>query len=302
MTARAISTVALLGLALVAAPSCTTNVNNYYYPGTGGTVLGADPTTGTIGQQGGSLRVTDPASPAFGSEISVPPDAVPMDTEISIAPQAAVDTPVASDNQEQAGPFIRFDPVDLQVASGHLLRITVPSPLNPTTGQLRLARLRKGSQSWEMVPNSGEAADGSVVGEVDGLGTFVAVIVGGGEPPVDTTPPTFAGLETVVAGPGVGQLTLSWQPATDETTATPQIVYYVWTSPASSDPDPTTTPVAITDPGALSIIVSGSDTTPQKYLVRARDQAGNFDANTQVVTFPATGGATGGSFGTGGTP
>jgi hypothetical protein len=263
---------------------CTTNEFNYYYPGTGGTVLGADPVSGTIGQEGGSLRVTDPANPAFGAEISVPPDAVAKDVDISISPEATVDIPVAGNNLGQAGPVIGFDPPDL-AALGPKFRIAVPAPLHPTSGRLVLLHLRSGT--WEPVMGSGEGRDGTVIGEVDGLGLFVAGILGGGPPAPDTMPPVFAGLESVVAGPGSGQLTLSWPAATDETTAPGALVYYVWTSPVPGDPDPSSTPIAITDPGAQSIIVALGSSFQQKFLVRARDEAGNFDTNTKVVIFPS---------------
>src|SRR5438046_202288 len=80
----------------------------------------------------------------------------------------------------------------------------------PGTGKLVLLQLV--GTDWQMVEGSGDAGDGTASGEVDALGLFVAAIQGGGPPAPDTVAPEFAGLETVTGGPGVGQVTLSWQP------------------------------------------------------------------------------------------
>jgi hypothetical protein len=276
---------ALLGMAVLAIGSagCTTNEINYFLPGTQQGANGSPyDVSATVGTQGGTLRVTDPSNPGFGSEVSVPPDAVPDNTEITISPGATTMQPVPSDSLSQAGPVISFTPADLSITGK--VRIAVPALNQPRTGTLVLLQLV--GSSWQPVDGSGDAGDGTASGEVDSLGLFVAAIQGGGPPAPDTTPPDFAGLKTVTGGPGVGQVTLSWDPGSDMVTATGNLVYYVWTSPADTDPDPASTPVAITDKGALSIIVAFTEGTMQKFLVRARDEAGNFDTNTNVVTYP----------------
>jgi hypothetical protein len=102
----------------------------------------------------------------------------------------------------------------------------------------------------------------------------------------DNIPPSFAGLKsatTCLPGPvGGGRTTsynLSWDPATDNVTPPKRIVYDVYQAEMSGGED-FSTPTYTTSLGATSFA------TPQlpadKYfyfVVRARDQAGNSDAN-----------------------
>jgi hypothetical protein len=107
-------------------------------------------------------------------------------------------------------------------------------------------------------------------------------------PARDRTPPTFAGLARAFAcTPGPQQpgettpYTLTWQAATDNVTPSTQIVYdiyYATTAGGESFAAPTWT----TTPGATTFRTPGLPSHAAAYfVVRARDAAGNADANTR---------------------
>jgi hypothetical protein len=99
----------------------------------------------------------------------------------------------------------------------------------------------------------------------------------------DRTPPVFAGLTRVCVSSGVfsplgEQLTFVWSAATDDVTPQTAIVYDIYgaTSPGGED---YSKPLTSSPPGASSY--TGRFTPSLQYfVVRARDQAGNRDANT----------------------
>ncbi len=103
----------------------------------------------------------------------------------------------------------------------------------------------------------------------------------------DLVPPQFAGLERAFAcTPGPqrpGQTTpytLSWQPATDNASPATAIVYdvYYTTTPGGED---FSHPTWTTLPGAATFRTPGLPSHGDAYfVVRARDSAGNEDANT----------------------
>lgn len=94
----------------------------------------------------------------------------------------------------------------------------------------------------------------------------------------DGTPPVFAGLATV-EGISRHAARLSWNPASDNASTGSEIVYAVYATDAAGAED-FTTPVLLTDPGQTSVDVGGLGGSPQFFVVRARDRAGNEDANT----------------------
>jgi hypothetical protein len=106
----------------------------------------------------------------------------------------------------------------------------------------------------------------------------------------DTAAPSFGGLQTAFAcTPGPqrpGQTTpfrLSWQPASDNSTPSDQIVYdvYLATTPGGEN---FSTPTWTTAPGATSFETPGLPSHSSFYfVVRARDSAGNEDHNTTEV-------------------
>ena len=102
----------------------------------------------------------------------------------------------------------------------------------------------------------------------------------------DNTPPTFAGLKsatTCIPGPiGGGRTTsyhLSWDPASDNVTPEKKIVYDIYQTTTSGGED-FSSPTYTTSPGATTFASPPLATDAQFYfVVRARDEAGNSDAN-----------------------
>jgi hypothetical protein len=105
--------------------------------------------------------------------------------------------------------------------------------------------------------------------------------------PTDTTPPTFSGLKsavTCIPGPIGGgrttRYTLSWDAAMDDVTPSRRIVYEVYQAIKPGGED-FSTPTYTTSPGATSFATPEVPADQAFYfVVRARDRAGNRDANT----------------------
>jgi hypothetical protein len=105
--------------------------------------------------------------------------------------------------------------------------------------------------------------------------------------PKDTTPPKFGGLQQAFAcTPGPqrpGQTTpfnLSWEAATDDFTPPSQIVYDVYLATTSGGED-FSDPTWVTPAGVIAYRTAGLPSHGTFYfVVRARDMAGNEDANT----------------------
>jgi hypothetical protein len=103
----------------------------------------------------------------------------------------------------------------------------------------------------------------------------------------DLVPPNFSGLERSFAcTPGPQRpgettpYTLSWQPASDNTTPTSDIVYDIYYATTAGSED-FTHPTWTTPPGATSFRTPGLPSHGDGYfVVRARDTAGNEDTNT----------------------
>ena len=103
----------------------------------------------------------------------------------------------------------------------------------------------------------------------------------------DLVPPNFSGLERAFAcTPGPQRpgettpYTLSWQPASDNTTPTSDIVYDIYYATTAGSED-FTHPTWTTPPGATSFRTPGLPSHGDGYfVVRARDTAGNEDTNT----------------------
>jgi hypothetical protein len=106
---------------------------------------------------------------------------------------------------------------------------------------------------------------------------------------LDGTPPVFSGASNDPKSYQVDStmITLSWPAATDDQTDSNRIVYYVYASPMPGMEDFTAPPNAKSDPGVTTVPVSGLFSNTQYYfVVRAVDEAGNIDTNTneQEVT------------------
>ncbi len=98
--------------------------------------------------------------------------------------------------------------------------------------------------------------------------------------PADTDPPTFSGV--VSAAPQAGNeattIVLSWDAATDDQTPPDQIAYDVYQSATQGGEVLTGTPTTSVT-GMTSATVSMTPATLGYWVVRARDKAGNHDAN-----------------------
>jgi hypothetical protein len=97
--------------------------------------------------------------------------------------------------------------------------------------------------------------------------------------PPDTNPPTFGGLESATALSATA-IKLEWSNATDDRTPSAEIVYLIYLATTSGGQN-FATPTVTTSPGVTSYTLTGltKDTTYYA-VVRARDAAGNTDANT----------------------
>lgn len=97
--------------------------------------------------------------------------------------------------------------------------------------------------------------------------------------PLDTTPPTFSGLSTSTANPPTS-IDLSWASGSDNVTAPGSLVYDIYQAITPGGQN-FATPTYSTAPGATTF--TATSLTPgiaYYFVVRARDAAGNRDANT----------------------
>lgn len=101
----------------------------------------------------------------------------------------------------------------------------------------------------------------------------------------DTTPPTFGGLVSATSTSST-DISLSWSAATDDVTASSNMVYLIYMSTTSGGEN-FASPSFTTQAGATSFTATGlSPATTYYFVARAKDEAGNIDANT--VEKPAT--------------
>ena len=105
----------------------------------------------------------------------------------------------------------------------------------------------------------------------------------------DTTAPSFAGISTATLEGSAGAR-LCWSAGTDDTTAPAMLSYDVYQATAMGAEDFTRLPTTASTPGATCTSITGL-TPGSRYcwVVRARDAAGNRDANTveRCVDVPA---------------
>lgn len=122
-----------------------------------------------------------------------------------------------------------------------------------------------------------------VVRAVDEAGNVDAnKLEGKGATDPDTTPPTFGGI-TGLTALNPTSVMLSWAPAKDDVTPTTGIVYLVYLRGGTGYDF--TKPTYTTAAGATSYTVNGlAPKAKVTYVVRARDAAGNIDANVVELT------------------
>lgn len=99
----------------------------------------------------------------------------------------------------------------------------------------------------------------------------------------DTTPPLFSGARTVSQFANAGA-TVTWDPATDESSPQEAIAYDLYAGKNAQ----TLAPVGRSAPGerSLSVAVLGNPGQPFVFMVRARDAADNVSADTPLVSGP----------------
>jgi hypothetical protein len=209
------------------------------------------------------------------------------------------------------GSLRRFDQLSASLspaagASGCLTSVDVSVP---AADKGVLVALRLDPQSLRVDPqaHAGRWCAGTYRGQIEELAgpvcqpgracpAFIALLgtigrfsftVRSSPPPVDRTPPSFGGLQRAFAcTPGPqrpGQttpFTLSWQAASDNLTASSQIVYeiYLASSPGGEN---FAAPTWTSGPGATTFSTPGLPSHGSVYfVVRARDATGNTDRNT----------------------
>lgn len=119
--------------------------------------------------------------------------------------------------------------------------------------------------------------------DLDLLSRWITAGAPGCNTGADNAPPTFAGAKS--AAGQVQAIRLEWDDATDDKTQPEDIVYLVYQASQAGAQDFTQPPVLETEPGANSVVVSGlAASTQYFYVVRARDEAGNVDLNTEEIS------------------
>lgn len=208
----------------------------------------------------------DVTPPMFAGALAVTPI---TNTEVAVSWAAAHD-------DRTAAAAIVYHVWQASAAGGEVL--AGPATIDTAAGALvaNVGGLTQG-QTYFFVVRAEDAA-----GNVDGN-----VIEASGSPAPDTTAPVFGGVTAAVAlSPSA--IRLDWTEATDDFTPAAQIAYDVY------DAASLVTPVK-TVIGTATVKLSGlTPVTSYSYVVRARDLAGNEDANT--VSMGAMTGATTVSF------
>jgi len=98
--------------------------------------------------------------------------------------------------------------------------------------------------------------------------------------PPDTTAPTFGGLVTATALSS-SEISLSWNSATDNVTASSNIIYLIYMSATSGGQNFSIPPIsAVSGTTSKTIIYGLASSTTYYFVVRAMDEAGNIDSNT----------------------
>jgi hypothetical protein len=101
--------------------------------------------------------------------------------------------------------------------------------------------------------------------------------------PTDTTAPAFSGLQAVVQGmPSTTSVDLTWNAGSDTQTPTDKLRYDIFQATTSMAEDYGTPTMTVTGVTQASVTVQSA--TQLFFVVRARDAAGNSDANTTELS------------------
>ena len=200
----------------------------------------------------------DVTPPVFAGATSAAPTALPGQLDIAWAAASDAVTAPAS---------IRYL-VFVARMSG-LQELTSPTAISaPGATTVRITGLLASTTYFVVVRARDDA------GNVDGNTVEVSATT-----TADVIRPTFAGVTSATAT-NPSHVRLTWDAASDDLTPPADITYLVYaaTSPGGQG---FAAPIAVSPPGATSLIVGGLAAATTHYLVvRARDQAGNLDLNT----------------------
>ncbi len=104
---------------------------------------------------------------------------------------------------------------------------------------------------------------------------------------LDGSPPTFNGVATDPKSYTIDstQVSISWPAATDDQSDSNRLVYYVYASTTTGGEDFTAPPIVKSDVGFLTVPIADLLSNTQYYfVVRAVDEAGNIDTNTNELS------------------
>ncbi len=101
----------------------------------------------------------------------------------------------------------------------------------------------------------------------------------------DHAPPEFGGVTSAAPGTGDGRVKVSWAPAVDDLSGAAAISYLVYAglAPPVHEGEPVAT---VTGQTSVEVTVAKPE-TPYHFVVRAKDAAGNLDANTREAVSKA---------------
>jgi Fibronectin type III domain len=251
----------VVGACLVAAPACSSSSNLTCGQGTvqqGDECVAAAPdaTTGEGGPVGDGGTPAEAGAPTFAGVTAVAPAS---STELFVTWNPATDP---------GGGLLRYR-VYAAPASAPLAYTAPAAQTVPGARAVTVPGLVAGTEYVVGVRAVNQAG-------VEDQNTVTLK----GTPLTDSARPTFAGVESAGAG-GSGEVKLSWTAAQDDHTGAAAMTYLVYMSETKGGED-YTKPALVTAPGASSAIVPRLDkpTKPRFFVVRARDAAGNVDANT----------------------
>lgn len=120
--------------------------------------------TGTVGQDGGTVEVTDPGSPLDGVMVEIPEGALDDDALITI--ETVDEVPPTPDVFNPIGPTVKLGPSD--TSFNEPVTITIPIDPNtiPSHGQILLLIFNKSENRWEYVPSFLNIEKGTISGIV----------------------------------------------------------------------------------------------------------------------------------------
>ncbi|HLK35236.1 MAG TPA: hypothetical protein VKU41_00700 [Polyangiaceae bacterium] len=198
----------------------------------------------------------DTSSPTFGGAKTAAPGG---SGKVLLAWDAA------QDDQTPTAAMVYY--VYVASASG-VFDYSLPSMVTaPGVTSATMSDLYDGSQTYQFVVRARDAADN--------LDDNTTVVTAGPGP--DTTPPTFAGCQTAIAD-SAGSAVVSWTQAQDDTTPASLITYDVYASTTEGHFDYTKRALSVKGADSGQVVDLTSNTT-WYFVCRARDFAGNEDAN-----------------------